>query len=341
MKTSARIAFIFVIGLLLTACGTQATALSTLVPATILTPTVSSTPLPTTTPTLTPEPSPTPLPAYADWMESYVEGLVPVIENGITFLVNNLPDGRSIKVFEYANDEWRPSYLDMDKFVREDKTFDLEAAMQTMFMRMGPVADVGSRPAMSVNMEDYRRFVEKTQSIWNGLKGLKPGVLQAGSGGQHVVLSADLIFFLNIPTTVGQWQLIGWAKNPAGEETVFVIATAEGPLALLNVGDVGYTIFDYSEPIEEGVAEWANQTSTQFGRVDVIDLLMETSKNPNFIGTVNADRLELMRAYIRGMGIDARAIYAMMHGPKSAQIKAMKYLFEHYPAPIYKFQGDY
>jgi hypothetical protein len=338
MKSTSRILFIFVICALLAACTPQATA--TPVPATTLAPTASSTPSPTATPTHTPEPSPTPLPAYVDWMESHVEGLMATQEGDVFYLVQELADGQQIKVFEYVNNEWQPSYVDMGKFVREDKTFDLEAAMQTMFMRMGAVADVDGQPAMSVNMEDYQRFVEKAQAIWNGLSGLKPANFNSRSGGTRVDLAAGSAFELSLQDGISQWQLIGWAKNPTGPESVFVIATSDGPVALLNVGEVGYTHLNNKDSIEEVVIELANQTSTQFGDSDVVMLLLDPTPNSRFNGTVNADKVALMRAYIRGMKIDAAAIRSMMFGDLSAHRAALKFMFEHFPAPIEDISGD-
>ena len=130
---------------------------------------------------------------------------------------------------------------------------------------------------------------------------------------------------------MGQWQLIGWAKNPAGPESVFIIATSDGPVALLNVGEIGYTHLNNQDSIEEWVAELADQTSTQFGTSDVIMMFLDPTPNPRFEGTVDADKVELMRAYIRGMGIDARKTFADMRGPASAQRAALNNLFQHGP----------
>lgn len=340
MKTIFRIIIIFINCSLLAACTPQAAATSTPIPTATLAPTASSTASPTAAPTQTPEPSPTPLPAYAEWMQAHVEGLVAQQEGDVFYLVRELTDGRQIKVFEYADDEWRPSYQSMKEFVREDKTFDLEAAMQTMFMRMGPVDDVDGQSAMSVNMEDYQRFAQAAQKIWEGLSGLKPAKFNGGNGGTGTQLSAETSFNLTILTSVGQWQLIGWAKNPTGPESVFVIATSDGPVALLNVGEIGYTHLNNQDSIEEAVKELADQTSTQFGTSDVVVMFLDPTPNPRFNGAVDADKVELMRAYIRGMKINARKTFADMRGPASAQKAALNDLFQHSPVPTFDFSGD-
>jgi len=268
-------------------------------------------------------------------MQAHVEGLVAQQEGDVFYLVRELTDGRQIKVFEYADNEWRPSYQSMKEFVREDKTFDLEAAMQTMFMRMGPVDDVDGQPAMSVNMEDYQRFAQEAKKIWEGLSGLKPADFWGGNGGTYVCLEAETAFTLTILTSVGQWQLIGWARNPAGPESVFVIATSDGPVALLNVGEIGYTHLSNKDSIEKVLVKFLNQTSTQSGNADVIQLLLDPTINSEFNGTINAGKAELMRAYIRGMKINARKTFTDMRGPASAQRAALNDLFQHSPVPVY------
>lgn len=280
------------------------------------------------------------MPTYADWMLPHVEGLVGEQKDGVFYLVKETTDGRRIKVFEFVKKTWQPAY-DFKPLVREDKTFDLETAMQTMFMRMGPVDNVDGQAAMSVNMEDYQRFAQECQSIWNGLTGLVSSGLGYRSGGNmSFALGAGKDVSMRIENSVNQWQLIGWAKNPAGAESVFVIATSDGPVALLNVGGVGYTHLNNKDSIEEGVMELANQTSTKFGLGDVIMLLLDPRSNPQFNGTVDPVKAELMRAYVRGMGIKGEEITAMMFGDITAQRKALKFMLEHYPVPIYDFSGD-
>lgn len=280
------------------------------------------------------------IPAYADWMLPHVEGMVGEQKDGVFYLVKEMADGRQIKAFEFVDEEWRPSYESMDLFVREDKTFDLEAAQQTMFMRMGPVDNVDGQSAMSVNMDDYQRFAQKCKSIWQGLTGLVPSGFSYFSGIGSPFLAAGKDLSIRVENSVNQWQLIGWAKNPDGAESVFVVATSDGPVALLNVGGVGYTHLNNKDSIEEGVVELANQTSTQFGTSDVMSFLVDTRTNPIFNGTVDATKVELMRAYVRGMGINGPEIAAMMFGDIAAQRKALKFMFEHYPVPVYDFSGD-
>jgi hypothetical protein len=263
-------------------------------------------------------------------MEPFVEGLVPVTENGIMYLVNNLPDGRSIKVVEYVNGEWQPSYKSMKDFVREDGTFDYEAAQKTMIMRMGPVADVDGQQARSVDMRDYRRFAAEAQQIWDGLTGLKPSEFTVMSGpNTKGDLTTGRRFDMHILNSAGEWQLIGWAKNPTGDETVFVLATSDGPIALLDVGKIDYKHLNNLDSIEEAVREMATQTSTQTGTQINVMFFMDTTLNPRFNGTVNAEQVAVMRAYVLGMGINSDEV---------AGLKAQA--CKKYPLVVYDLSTD-
>lgn len=275
------------------------------------------------------------IPTYADWMLPHVEGMVGEQKDGVFYLVKEMADGRQIKAFEFVNEEWRPSYESMDLFVREDKTFDLEAAQQTMFMRMGPVDNVDGQSAMSVNMDDYQRFAQKCQSIWQGLTGLATSGFIGTNGGHPSDLSAGNQFSIRIASSGDQWPLIGFARNPIGSESVFVVATSDGPIALLNVGDLEYNLYDNDNySIEEGVEKLSNG-ALEFD--DIFILFLNAELNPNFRGKVNPVKLEMMRAYVLGMGINGSEIAAMMRGDIVAHRKALKFMFKRYPAPLEDF----
>lgn len=277
------------------------------------------------------------VPVYADWMAGHVEGLVGVWENQEAYLVKEMADGRRVKVFEHVDGEWRPAYGSMYLFVREDKTFDLETAQQTMFMRMGPVADVDGQPAMSVNMDDYQRFVTEMKSIARGLTGLGPsGFIGTGGGGlNYSILAVGPELAITIYEPGDQWQLIGWAKNPVGAESVFVVATSDGPIALLNVGHNGYNWADNDNvSVEEGVAKVADR-SLDCG--DNFRLFVDVRLNPDFRGEVDADKLSQMRAFVRGMGINGRELLSMMSGDYSRQRATLDYMFNHFPVVVEDF----